>query len=203
MSRDSVSAAAGLAKLKIEDYLDSEGNITLPEGVTLTSYLERNISELGETTSYRYLDYDRDGRAVELTWTQLGAKLRAVGARLQQVTHPGDRVAILAPQGVDYVVGFFAAIQAGTIRSDAAGRKAARGRRSFAAGHPSGRSGSHPRPAGRRLCRWFLRRHPGRHHRRPAIRAGVARARRAARSGAVRRPAIGRADDDSCGRVRR
>ena len=115
MSRDSVSAAAGLAKLKIEDYLDSEGNITLPEGVTLTSYLERNISELGETTSYRYLDYDRDGRAVELTWTQLGAKLRAVGARLQQVTHPGDRVAILAPQGVDYVVGFFAAIQAGTI----------------------------------------------------------------------------------------
>src|ERR1700694_2317319 len=47
--------------------------------------------------------------------TQLGAKLRAVGARLQQVTHPGDRVAILAPQGVDYVVGFFAAIQAGTI----------------------------------------------------------------------------------------
>jgi acyl-CoA synthetase (AMP-forming)/AMP-acid ligase II len=115
MSRDSVSAASGLAKLKIEDYLDSEGNITLPEGVTLTSYLERNIAELGETTSYRYLDYDHDGRAVELTWTQLGAKLRAVGARLQQVTHPGDRVAILAPQGVDYVVGFFAAIQAGNI----------------------------------------------------------------------------------------
>ena len=35
--------------------------------------------------------------------------------RLQQVTRPGDRVAILAPQGVDYVVGFFAAIQAGDI----------------------------------------------------------------------------------------
>ena len=41
--------------------------------------------------------------------------MRALGARLQQVTQPGDRVAILTPQGVDYVVGFFAAIQAGTI----------------------------------------------------------------------------------------
>ena len=101
--------------MKIEDYLDSEGNITLAEGVTLTSYLDHNIAELGETTSYRHLDYDHDGRAVELTWPQLGARLRAVGARLQQVTRPGDRVAILAPQGVDYVVGFFAAIQAGNI----------------------------------------------------------------------------------------
>jgi acyl-CoA synthetase (AMP-forming)/AMP-acid ligase II len=41
--------------------------------------------------------------------------LRAVGARLQQVTSPGDRVAILAPQGIDYVVGFFAAVHAGAI----------------------------------------------------------------------------------------
>jgi acyl-CoA synthetase (AMP-forming)/AMP-acid ligase II len=101
--------------MKIEDYLDSEGNITLPRGLTLTSYLDRNIAEQGVTTSYRYLDYDRDGHAVELTWNELGAKLHAVGARLQQTTTPGDRVAILAPQGVEYVVGFFAAIQAGNI----------------------------------------------------------------------------------------
>jgi acyl-CoA synthetase (AMP-forming)/AMP-acid ligase II len=65
--------------------------------------------------SYRYLDHDRDGHAIELTWSQLGARLHAVGARLQQVTEPGSRVAILAPQGIDYVVGFFAAIQAGNV----------------------------------------------------------------------------------------
>ena len=55
-----------------------------------------------------------DGQAVELTWTQLGIRLRAIGAHLQQVAR-GDRVAILAPQGIDYVAGFFAAIKAGTI----------------------------------------------------------------------------------------
>jgi acyl-CoA synthetase (AMP-forming)/AMP-acid ligase II len=117
MSRDPLSDTVGVAEIRIEDYLDSEGNIALPAGVTLTSYLDRNVAELGESVSYRYLDYtlDRNGRAVELTWHQLGARLRAVGARLQQVTAPGDRVAVLAPQGVDYVVGFFAAIHAGTI----------------------------------------------------------------------------------------
>ena len=100
-----------------EVFLDAEGHIALPEGTTLTSYLESNIAELGDQLAYRYLDYsqDRDGSAVELTWAQLGARVRAVAARLQQVTGPGDRVAVCAPQGVDYVVAFFAAIEAGAI----------------------------------------------------------------------------------------
>jgi acyl-CoA synthetase (AMP-forming)/AMP-acid ligase II len=104
-----------MGRVTLEDYLDSQGHIAIPQGVTLTSYLDRNVAELGETPSYRYLNYDHEGGAVELRWTALGARLRAVGARLQQVTQPGDRVAIVAPQGIDYVVGFFAAIQAGNI----------------------------------------------------------------------------------------
>ena len=102
---------------RIDDYFDSAGNIALPDGVTLMSNLPGHIAECGDMPAYRYLDYTRDdqGLAVELTWSQLGARLRAVGARLQQVTSPGDRVAILAPQGLDYVVGFFAAIAAGNI----------------------------------------------------------------------------------------
>ncbi|MGZ8802594.1 MAG: AMP-binding protein, partial [Mycobacterium sp.] len=99
---------------RLEDYLDCEGDIAIPAGVTLTSFLDRNVAELGDTPAYRYLDFDRDC-TVELSWAQLGTRLRAVGARLQQVTRAGDRVAILTPQGVDYVVGFFAAIQAGAI----------------------------------------------------------------------------------------
>ncbi|WP_283610723.1 fatty acyl-AMP ligase [Mycolicibacterium poriferae] len=100
--------------MRLEDYLDPEGNIAIPAGVTLTSFLERNVANFGDTPAYRYLDFDHD-RTVELTWSQMGPRLRAVGARLQQITRPGDRVAILAPQGVDYVIGFFAAIQAGAI----------------------------------------------------------------------------------------
>lgn len=80
--------------MKVDDYLDREGNIEIPDGVTVTSFLDRNVAELGDALAYRYLDFDHD-RAIELSWTQLGARLRAVGARLQQVTRPGDRVAIL------------------------------------------------------------------------------------------------------------
>ena len=103
--------------LQIEDCLDAEGGIALPPGTTLISLIDRNIANVGDSVAYRYLDYTRsaDGQAVELTWTQLGIRLRAIGAHLQQVTARADRVAILAPQGIDYVAGFFAAIKAGTI----------------------------------------------------------------------------------------
>lgn len=100
--------------MRLEDYLDAQGDIAIPAGITLTSFLDRNVAVRGDAPAYRYLDFDRDC-TVELSWSELGTRLRAVGARLQQVAQAGDRVAILAPQGVDYVVGFFAAIQAGTI----------------------------------------------------------------------------------------
>ncbi|GFG48661.1 fatty-acid--CoA ligase [Mycolicibacterium agri] len=103
--------------LQIEDILDSAGNIALPSDVTLISLIERNIANVGDTIAYRYLDHTRstDGYIHELTWTQLGVRMRAIAARVQQVASAGDRVAILAPQGLDYVAGFFAAIKAGTI----------------------------------------------------------------------------------------
>jgi fatty-acyl-CoA synthase len=89
----------------------------LPPGTTLISLIDRNIANVGDAVAYRYLDFTRaaDGEAVELTWTQLGHRMRAIGARVQRVTSRGDRVAILAPQGLDYVAGFFAAVKAGTI----------------------------------------------------------------------------------------
>jgi fatty-acyl-CoA synthase len=103
--------------LQIEDCLDADGRIALPPGTTLPSLIDRNIANVGDTVAYRYLDYTRaaDGQAIELTWTALGQRMRAIGARIQQVASPGDRVAILAPQGLEYVAGFFAAIKAGTI----------------------------------------------------------------------------------------
>jgi fatty-acyl-CoA synthase len=103
--------------LQIEDCLDAHGGIVLPPGVTLPALIDRNIDNVGDAVAYRYLDYTRsdEGQAAELTWTQLGRRMRAIGARVQRVASAGDRVAILAPQGLDYVAGFFAAIKAGTI----------------------------------------------------------------------------------------
>lgn len=102
---------------RVEDYLDADGHIALPDGTTLLSFLDRNIEQYGHSPAYCYLDYTHgdQARIVELTWSQLGSRLRAVGARLQQVTRPGERVAIAAPHGVDYVVAFFSAIRAGAI----------------------------------------------------------------------------------------
>ena len=102
---------------RIEDVLDAEGNVALPPGITLISLIERNIANVGDSVAYRYLDHTRsaDGYAFELTWTQLGRRMRAIGARVQRVASRGDRVAVLAPQGLDYVAGFFGAIKAGTI----------------------------------------------------------------------------------------
>jgi fatty-acyl-CoA synthase len=103
--------------LQIEECLDAQGGIVLPPDVTLISLIDRNIANVGDRVAYRYLDYTRsaDGHVVELTWTQFGIRVRAIGAQLQRVTARGDRVAILAPQGVDYVAGFFAAVKAATI----------------------------------------------------------------------------------------
>ncbi|MET8773589.1 long-chain-fatty-acid--AMP ligase FadD32 [Nocardia sp. NPDC050713] len=100
-----------------DDYLDETGNIRIPEDHTLVDHVEKHTRNDANTLAYRYIDYsrERDGEVHELTWQQFGVRLRAVAARLQQVTKPGDRVAILAPQGLDYVVSFFAAIYAGTI----------------------------------------------------------------------------------------
>ncbi|MBF6214273.1 AMP-binding protein [Nocardia puris] len=100
-----------------DDYLDETGNIRIPEDHTLVDHVEKHTRNDANTLAYRYIDYsrERDGEVHELTWQQFGVRLRAVAARLQQVTKRGDRVAILAPQGLDYVVSFFAAIYAGTI----------------------------------------------------------------------------------------
>ncbi|WP_026306252.1 long-chain-fatty-acid--AMP ligase FadD32 [Smaragdicoccus niigatensis] len=102
---------------RVEDYLDEAGNIIVSEGHTLVDFVEKHTRTDADTLAYRYIDYsrERDGERQDLSWKQFGIRLRAVAARLQQVTQPGDRVAVLAPQGLDYVVSFFAAIYAGTI----------------------------------------------------------------------------------------
>lgn len=112
---DRLNAPEGL--LRIEDCLDADNGIALPPDTTLISLIERNIASVGDSVAYRYLDFagSADGRSIELTWNQLGRRMQAIGAHVQSVASRGDRVAILAPQGLDYVAAFFAAVKAGTV----------------------------------------------------------------------------------------
>lgn len=102
---------------RVEEYLDADGRIVLPDDVNLITFLNRSVTNFGDAVAYRYVDYTHnpDGANVELTWSEVGAKSRAIAARLRQVTRRGERVAMMAPQGVDYVTGFFAAITAGNV----------------------------------------------------------------------------------------
>ena len=114
-SRQHAKGVPGL--LEIEDCLDAEGNVMLPPDVTLISLVDRNIANVGDAVAYRFVDYNRsaDGHVEEVTWNQFGVRLEAIGARIQQAAGHGERVAVLAPQSLDYVMGFYAAIKAGTI----------------------------------------------------------------------------------------
>ncbi len=93
------------------------GRITFPDNGNLVRHVERWAKMRGDRLAYRYLDFstEPDGVYHDLAWSRFSARNRAVGARLQQVTKPGDRVAILAPQGLDYMVAFYGALYAGVI----------------------------------------------------------------------------------------
>jgi fatty acid CoA ligase FadD32 len=94
-----------------------DGLIKFPDNGNLVRHVERWAKVRGDKVAYRFLDFstERDGIARDLTWADFGARNRAVGARLQQVTQPGDRVAILCPQNLDYLVAFFGTLYSGRI----------------------------------------------------------------------------------------
>jgi fatty acid CoA ligase FadD32 len=67
--------------------------------------------------AFTFADFGADRYGVEWTigWSELDQRARAVAARLAQVTEPGARIALVCPQNLDYVVGFFGALYAGMI----------------------------------------------------------------------------------------
>ncbi|MDP7726004.1 long-chain-fatty-acid--AMP ligase FadD32 [Mycobacterium sp. TY814] len=93
------------------------GKIRFPSNTNLVRHVEKWAKVRGDKLAYRFLDYstERDGIERDILWSEFSARNRAVGARLQQVTQPGDRIAILCPQNLDYMVSFFGALYSGRI----------------------------------------------------------------------------------------
>jgi fatty acid CoA ligase FadD32 len=94
-----------------------DGLIQFPDNGNLVRHVERWAKVRGDKLAYRFIDFstERDGVERDLNWADFGARNRAVGARLQQVTQPGDRVAILCPQNLEYLVAFFGTLYSGRI----------------------------------------------------------------------------------------
>ena len=64
-----------------------------------------------------FVDYgsDRAGSATTLTYAELYARARGVSIELGKTARPGDRAALLLPQGLDYVVAFLGCLYAGVL----------------------------------------------------------------------------------------
>jgi fatty acid CoA ligase FadD32 len=94
-----------------------DGLIKFPDNGNLVRHVERWAKVRGDKLAYRFVDFstERDGVERNLNWADFGKRNRAIGARLQQVTEPGDRVAILCPQNLDYLVAFFGTLYSGRI----------------------------------------------------------------------------------------
>lgn len=98
-------------------FLEEDGSFYVDDEANIVECIERNSKYSAEQLAYRYIDYskDREGVNHDLNWQQMGVRVRAIAARLQQVAKKGDRVAILAPNGLEYIESFYASIYAGCI----------------------------------------------------------------------------------------
>ena len=84
---------------------------------SIPALLQEQASLRPNDTAYTFVDYESDwsGVAESLTWSQLHQRVRNVARDLRLCASPGDRAVISAPQGLDYIVAFLGALEAGII----------------------------------------------------------------------------------------
>ena len=85
--------------------------------LSLPALLLRRATEEPDATAYIFMDPEvtGTGEAETLTWSELHRRALVLAEELRLHGAPGDRVAIMAPQGLDYIVSFLGALQAGFI----------------------------------------------------------------------------------------
>lgn len=86
-------------------------NASIPEILRERASLQPN------DTAFTFIDYDKafDGVEESLTWAQLQQRIVALAVEIREYAELGDRVVILAPQSMWYILGFLAAFEANVI----------------------------------------------------------------------------------------
>ena len=84
---------------------------------SILTVLRERASLQPDDTAFTFIEYEQDwaGVAESLTWSQLYRRTLNVADALRRCGSTGDRAVILAPQGLDYIVAFLGAMQAGQI----------------------------------------------------------------------------------------
>jgi len=83
----------------------------------LTAHLIRNAASAEHAPAFTCLVFLGRTDPVEhtLTWPELLGRVRGVARELRSQTEPGDRVAIIARQDLDYVIAFLGTLYAGRV----------------------------------------------------------------------------------------
>ncbi len=80
----------------------------------LVDLLRRRALNQPEQTAYKFL-FDGEAVGPSLTYAALDRRVRAVAAHLQQLDADGERVLLLYPPGLEYIVAYFGCLAAGAI----------------------------------------------------------------------------------------
>src|ERR1700750_219911 len=86
-------------------------------GHSLPALLRERVERQPDSLAFTFVDSTKDppGPAESLTWSQVYQSAQVVADALRMCGSPGDRAAILAPHGLDYIAAFLGALQAGFI----------------------------------------------------------------------------------------
>ncbi|MGY4708734.1 AMP-binding protein [Mycolicibacterium sp. CBM1] len=84
---------------------------------SIPDLLRERASLQPNDAAFTFVDYEQDWEGVPetLTWSQLYRRSSNLAHELRQRAETGDRAVILAPQGLEYIVAFIGALQAGLI----------------------------------------------------------------------------------------
>lgn len=84
---------------------------------SITAILARRAQQQPNDIAYTFVDFEVDpsGFAEGLTWAQVHNRVCVVAGELRKLGTVGDRVAILAPQSLEYVIGVLGALEAGFV----------------------------------------------------------------------------------------
>jgi long-chain fatty acid adenylyltransferase FadD28 len=96
---------------------DGRSNVIRVVETSILALLCERASLQPDSPAFTFVDYEQDwsGVAETLTWSQLYRRTLNVADALRRGGSIGDRVVIMAPQGLHYIVAFFGALQAGQI----------------------------------------------------------------------------------------
>lgn len=84
---------------------------------SLPALLLQRAARQPDAAAYTFIDYELNpaGFAETVSWSQVHQRTLAVASELRRCGSAGDRAAILAPEGLDYIAAFLGALLAGFI----------------------------------------------------------------------------------------